>query len=82
MAGNIKINITENKERKINPNQNLTNNKISTKKIIKKNIIKKRSNNNHEKEDLNQNISNSSINRNLFMKIDENPSNNIYKKKI
>ena len=81
MAGNIKINITENREKKINQNQNSTNNKISNKKIIKKNIIKKRSNNNHEKEDLNQNISNSSINQNLFMKIDENPPNNIYKKK-
>ena len=84
LASNIKINITENKEKekekKINQNQNLINNKISNKKIIKKNIIKKRSNNNHEKEDLNQNISNSSINRNLFMKIDENLPNNIYKK--
>ena len=81
IAGNIKMNITENKEKKLNSNQNLINPKISNKKIIKKNIIKKRSSNNHEKEDLNQNISNSSINRNLFMKIDENPPNNAHKNK-
>ena len=38
-------------------------------------------NTNQEKEDLNQNISSSSINRNLFMKIDENPPTNICKNK-
>ena len=82
ILGNIKINITENKEKKISSNQNFINDsKISNKKLIKKNIIKKRSSNYHEKEDMNQNISNSSINRNLFMKIDENPPNNVYKHK-
>ena len=81
LIGNNKINITENKEKKVNYVQNFINTKISNRKLIKKNLIKKRTNTNQEKEDLNQNISNSSINRNLFMKIDENPPTNIYKNK-
>ena len=66
LIGNNKINITENKEKKVNYVQNFINTKISNRKLIKKNLIKKRTNTNQEKEDLNQNISNSSINRNLM----------------
>ena len=65
--------ITENKEK------NLINEKISTKKLIKKNIFKKKSQN-YEMEENNQNISNMSINRNLFTKNEDNQMDNSHNK--
>ena len=78
-AGNNKVIVTENKDKKYN--QNIINSKISNKKLIKKNLIKKKGNINNEKEEINQNISNESINRNSLLKTDENIKSDIYKKK-
>ena len=76
---NINIDISENKEKK---NQNdFINSKLQNKKIIKKNLIKKRSNINHEKDEINQNISNNSINKYLLIKIEDNHPSNIHKTK-
>ena len=76
---NINIDISENKDKK---NQNdFINSKVQNKKIIKKNLIKKRSNINHEKDEINQNISNNSINKYLLIKIEDNHPSNIHKTK-
>ena len=79
LVGNNKANITDNKEKKNYQNQHMLKSKLSNKKLIKKNLIKKKRNNLHEKEEINQNISSGSINRNLFMKNEENPSTYLYK---